>query len=331
MGSVPGRSLETYRGLATPSEGLARLGCPRFYRGVSSPRSPHFRRTTTRDLDLLSMGANLLSPIERAQIRLVRASLRPGLLDRTVRALQSNVGQRWIRAATSPLLTIHGLDRLPAWDANGSILCVCNHRSFFDLYAVTSELVARGLPYRILFPVRSSFFFDNPMGLLINGAMSFFAMYPPIFRDKRRAALNLASLDEMASLLRRGGFFVGIHPEGTRNLGGDPYTLLPAQTGVGRLVRKARVPVIPVFVNGLCNDFVRQVVGGLRGDGDPIHIVFGAPVDFGPLIDEPDTPRTHRQIAESCRSAIARLGEEERALRAAHADQERPLGSVEGR
>jgi 1-acyl-sn-glycerol-3-phosphate acyltransferase len=262
------------------------------------------------------MGGDLLSPVERAQIRLVRASLRPGLLDRTIRALQSNVGQRWIRATTASLRTVHGLDRLPPWDASKSILCVCNHRTFFDLYVVTAELVARGLPYRILFPVRSAFFFDNPLGLLINGTMSFFAMYPPIFRDKRRAALNLASLDEMASLLRRGGIFLGIHPEGTRNKDGDPYTLLPAQPGVGRLVRKAHVSVIPVFVNGLCNDFAQQVVGGLRGTGDRIHIVFGHPIDFGALTEAPDNPRTHRQIAEACRTAIGRLAEEERALRA---------------
>jgi 1-acyl-sn-glycerol-3-phosphate acyltransferase len=261
------------------------------------------------------MGGDLLSPVERAQIRLVRASLRPGFFDRTIRVLQSNVGQRWIRAATAPLLTVHGLDRLPPWDASKSVLCVCNHRTFFDLYVVTAELVARGLPHRILFPVRSTFFFDNPLGLLINGTMSFFAMYPPIFRDKRRAALNLASLDEMASLLRRGGIFLGIHPEGTRNKDSNPYALLPAQPGVGRLVRRAQVPVIPVFVNGLCNDFVHQVMGGLRGTGDPIHIVFGAPIDFGEFAEASDNPRTHRRIAEVCRTAIGRLAEEERALR----------------
>jgi 1-acyl-sn-glycerol-3-phosphate acyltransferase len=210
---------------------------------------------------------------------------------------------------------VHGLDRLPPWDPSKSVLCVCNHRTFFDLYVVTAELVARGLPYRILFPVRSTFFFDNPIGLLINGTMSFFAMYPPIFRDRKRAALNLASLDEMASLLRRGGIFLGIHPEGTRNKDGDPYELLPAQPGVGRLVRKAQVTVIPVFVNGLCNDFVRQIAWGVRGDGDPIHVVFGAPIDFGSLTRAPDNPRTYRQIAELCREAIGSLAREERSLR----------------
>ena len=155
--------------------------------------------------DLLEMGNGSLSRLERAQIRFVRASLRPGVLDATVRVLQRTLGQWWIRAATAKLRHVHGLERLPAWDRKGSIILVANHRSFFDLYVAAAELVARGLPQRILFPVRSAFFYDHPLGPVVNGAMSFFAMYPPIFRERKRAALNLASLDEVAALLRRGG------------------------------------------------------------------------------------------------------------------------------
>jgi 1-acyl-sn-glycerol-3-phosphate acyltransferase len=192
---------------------------------------------------------------------------------------------------------------------------VSNHRSFFDLYVTTAELVAHGLPQRILFPVRSTFFYDHPLGPFVNGAMSFFAMYPPIFRDRKRAALNVAALDETAALLRRGGFFVGVHPEGTRKKDDDPYTFLPPQSGVGRLIRRARVPVLPVFINGLGNDLAKQVIDGIRGRGNAIHVVYGAPIDFGGLMTAPDGPRTHKSVAERCIEAIAELGEEERALR----------------
>jgi 1-acyl-sn-glycerol-3-phosphate acyltransferase len=266
----------------------------------------------------VSMADAALTPLERAQIRFVRASLRPGRLDRAIRVMQGSVGQWWIRAVMSDLIRVHGLERLPPWDATKSLVCVANHRSFFDLYVTTAELVARGLPHRILFPVRSNFFYDHPLGPVVNGVMSFFAMYPPIFRDRRRAALNLASLDELAGLLQRGGFFVGMHPEGTRNRDGDPYALLPAQPGVGRVIRKAGagVPVVPVFVNGLGNDFVRQVREGITGTGQTVHIVFGAPVDFGGLLGAPESPRTYKRVAEACIDAISRLGEEERAVRA---------------
>ncbi len=227
------------------------------------------------------------------------------------------MGQWWIRAATERLRHVHGLDRLPRWDRSGSIVCVANHRSLFDLYVTAAELVARGLPHRLLFPVRSEFFYDHPLGPAVNFAMSFLAMYPPIFRDKKRAALNVAGLDELAALLARGGYFVGIHPEGTRKKDPDPYTLLRAQSGVGRVIRKARVPVVPVFVNGLGNDLVRQVVGGITGTGAPIHIVFGAPIEFDGLLDRPESPRTYRLIAERCAEAITKLGQEERRLRSA--------------
>jgi 1-acyl-sn-glycerol-3-phosphate acyltransferase len=246
---------------------------------------------------------------------MIRASLRPGPLDRTIRALQRSVGQGWIRAATARLRHVHGLERLPPWEPSASLVCVANHRSFFDLYVTAAELVAHGLPQRLLFPVRSNFFYDHPLGPLVNGVMSFFAMYPPIFRDRRRAALNLASLDELAGLLRGGGFFVGMHPEGTRKKDDDPYTLLPAQSGVGRVIHKARVPVVPVFVNGLINDFMGQVAGGISGRGKPIHIVFGAPIDLGPMLRAPESPRTFKRIAERCIEEIAHLGQEERRLR----------------
>jgi 1-acyl-sn-glycerol-3-phosphate acyltransferase len=272
-----------------------------------------------RDHDLLAMGdTSLLTPLERAQIRFVRATLNPGLLDRSIRVMQRSVGQWWIRTATNSLRHVHGLERLPAWDPEGSVICVANHRSFFDLYITTAELVAQGLPHRILFPVRSNFFYDHPLGPFVNGVMSFFAMYPPIFRDRKRATLNLASLDETAALLRRGGFFVGLHPEGTRKKDDDPYTFLPGQSGVGRIIHKARCTVVPVFVNGLLNDLVKQVGTGLARRGRPVHIVFGAPVDFGTLLEAPGSPKTYKRIAETCLEVIGELGQEEKRIRANH-------------
>ncbi len=81
-------------------------------------------------------------------------------------------------------------------------------------------------------------------------------MYPPIFRERKRAALEpgRASTSWRSPPLAAEGFFAGIHPEGTRKKDDDPYTFLPAQSGVGRVIRKAHVvPVLPVFVNGLLN------------------------------------------------------------------------------
>jgi 1-acyl-sn-glycerol-3-phosphate acyltransferase len=211
---------------------------------------------------------------------------------------------------------VHGVERLPHLDPGQSFLCVCNHRSFFDLYVVTAELVRRGLSHRILFPVRANFFYDSPVGFAVNGVMSFFAMYPPIFRERTRVARNVASLTELVWLLRRGGAFAGMHPEGTRKRDDDPYSFLAAQPGVGRVIFGARVPVIPVFINGLINDLARQVASNFDGTGKPIIIVFGAPIDFGDLLAQRASPRVHRTIGERCLQAIGELGAEERRLRA---------------
>jgi 1-acyl-sn-glycerol-3-phosphate acyltransferase len=267
--------------------------------------------------DLIEEGGTRLSKLERLNIGVVRRTFEPGKMDQAVRFCQRHIGSQWITIVTKNLLHVHGLDRLPPLDPTKSYICASNHRSFFDLYVVTGYLVRRGLPHRLVFPVRSEFFYDHPLGLFVNCAMSFLAMYPPIFRDRARAALNLAGLDELAWMLRRGGTFLGIHPEGTRGKEPNPYEMLPAQPGVGRLIHHSRVAVIPVFVNGLLNDLPKQVTSNYDGTGVPVHVVFGEPVDYGDLLATRGSPRTYRAIAERTRDAIGRLGAEEKAHRAA--------------
>jgi 1-acyl-sn-glycerol-3-phosphate acyltransferase len=266
--------------------------------------------------DLLDF-KELLSPTEQRQIDFVRRSFEPGPLDRAIRIAQRYIGSNWIEYSTRNIRHVHGLERLPKFDPKKSYLVVSNHRSFFDLYAVTGYLVNRNMPHRLVFPVRSKFFYDKPLGLFVNGVMSFFAMYPPVFRERSRAALNLASLDETVRLLKTAGTFVGLHPEGTRNLGDDPYTLLPAQSGVGRVIHAAKVDVLPVFVNGLGNDLPKQVAGNFTRKGTPIIVNFGAPVNFEGMLDQPASPRLHRRISEHALEQVRLLGEEERAIRAA--------------
>lgn len=265
--------------------------------------------------DLLQSCADRLSPIERTQIALIRRTFEPGTVNEVIRWCQRTIGASWIHHCTRHLREVHGLARLPQLDPRDSYVLVCNHRSFFDLYVVTAELVRRGLEHRIVFPVRSNFFYDSPLGFFVNGVMSFFAMYPPLFRERAKLPANPVSLDELAWMLRRGGMLAGIHPEGTRKLDEDPYTLLPAQRGVGRVIHEARVPVIPVFVNGLINDLRRQVTSNFDRSGERVIVVFGAPIAMDDLLALPSSPKTHRAIAERTVSAIADLGQEERRIR----------------
>jgi len=265
--------------------------------------------------DLLSSD---LSAVARAHIKIVRASMGDGAFDRLMRLGQRTVGATWIEECTKHIRHVHGAERLPWFDPNKSYVVVCNHRSFFDLYVVTAWLVKRGLRHRLMFPVKSSFFYEQPLGIFVNAVMSFFAMYPPIFRDRGKAALNVAGLDEMIAMIERGGVFLGLHPEGTRSKDDDPYTFLPAQSGVGRIVHATKVAVIPAFINGLGNDLPKQVLGNFTGKGDSIHVVFGAPVALDDLLARNGSPRVYKEIAERCMEVVGRLGAEERAHRAAH-------------
>jgi len=279
------------------------------------------RRKTDAALDLLEVGKDELTPLEQFHIRFIRKSLERGPLDSSLRFLQRHVGANWMEQSIKNLRHVHGEERLPKLSEHDSFVIVSNHRSFFDLFVVTAYLVKRGLPHRILFPVRANFFYDKALGFLVNGMMSFFAMYPPVFRERKRASLNLAGIDETIRILRKGGSFIGLHPEGTRNLGQDPYQLLPGQPGVGRIIHGSRVTVLPVFINGLGNDIVKQVGSNYTKTGGPVNVVFGAPVDFGDLLDRPGSPRTYREISQRACDAITALGQEEKKIRAS--DQEK--------
>ncbi|MFZ5890939.1 MAG: lysophospholipid acyltransferase family protein [Myxococcota bacterium] len=284
-----------------------------------SEAEPEVEQTNERGRerpDLVALGQKRLSKLELWLLRFVRWTFEPGLVDHCIRACQRAIGSSWIHHCTKYLRHVYGLERLPPLAPEQSFLLVCNHRSFFDLYVVIGELVRRGLPQRIIFPVRANFFYTSPLGLFVNGVMSFFAMYPPIFRERSKAVLNLAGLDELTWLLRRGGVFAGLHPEGTRKRDDDPYTLLPAQRGVGRVIRDAQVPVIPVFINGLLNDLPEQVKSNFARTGRKIVVVFGKPVDFSDLLQAPSTPKTHQAIADRALEAVAALGAEERSHRA---------------
>lgn len=266
--------------------------------------------------DLFSRARDRLSRLERWNIAFVRASFTNPLLNRVMAALQRFPGSTWVEVCTRQLRTVHGLERLPPPAELGNFILVSNHRSYFDLYVISMVLIQAGLKKRMLYPVRSNFFYDHPLGWWVNGIMSFWSMYPPIFRDRKKAVLNHTAMSEVIWSLEHAKVGVGIHPEGTRNQGDDPYSFLPAQAGVGRVIHQTRAMVIPVFINGLINDLKRQVSSNFDRTGREIIVNFGAPIDFGATLDQPPNAKTFRALAELSLDAIKKLGEEERQLRA---------------
>ncbi|MHB8876004.1 MAG: lysophospholipid acyltransferase family protein [Myxococcaceae bacterium] len=225
---------------------------------------------------------------------------------------------RYMTLVSGARMTLLGIEKMKALRPDRGVVLASNHRSFFDMYMVLTHL-SKHADYcvRPYFPVRSTFFYEHPLGVLVNAAASSMAMFPPVYRDPEKAEATRAGLDFIAAELGRPGTVVGIHPEGTRGKGPDPYELLPAEPGFGRVVLQARPIVIPIFVNGLSSDFLKECGSTVVGIGIPIIIAFGAPVDLSEFDGaDPHRLRPQVQVGRKVLAEIARLAEAEKVLRA---------------
>lgn len=228
----------------------------------------------------------------------------------------------WVRAALANRMLVEGLEDLMALRPETGVLLVSNHRSFFDQYAMLLACYMGPVHWakRLFFPVRSNFFYDQPLGILVNAAVAGGAMYPPIYRQAERRALNDEALDKMVALLQEPGNVLGMHPEGTRGKGPDPYQFLPAQPGVGKVALLGKPVVIPAFIHGLGNNIAQDIRWNFGKDARRTHAVitvFGPPVDYADLCAEKPRPTLYKKCADRFMTAVGALRDRERALRAA--------------
>lgn len=123
---------------------------------------------------------------------------------------------------------VKGLGNVPP---KGGFILACNHLSYLDPPAVGCRI-----PRNLHYFARDSLFF-GPLGLLITKLNSI-----PVNRDQ----LDLGTLRKVLSVLK-GGEPVLVFPEGTRSSDG---TLQKSQKGLGLLVHKSGVPVLPARLHG---------------------------------------------------------------------------------
>jgi 1-acyl-sn-glycerol-3-phosphate acyltransferase len=252
---------------------------------------------------------------QRLNLRAVSALNESPLSKKLLGEYLRTFGAWWVHKATEKIITIDGLDRVRSLDPRGGLVIAANHRSFFDFYVISSILLRHTQhAKRIYFPVRANFFYESPVGFLVNGLVGGFSMYPPIFRDPNLRELNELSLTRIEELLLEKGVVVGFHPEGTRGKGPDPYEILPAQPGIGRALHKTRAPVVPVFVVGLTNNFPHQLINGVRGTVDPVYAFFGEPTKLDDLYAQSARASTYLRIARRVRDDIVTLGQKVKAL-----------------
>ena len=258
---------------------------------------------------------DVLAPLERAGFKLARA-MNFGTWKRFWTFCQRHIGSLWIYLATYNLMNVFGIENVQNSDPNRPLLLVANHRSFFDMYTVSSVMFRRTTrPVNLYFPVRAKFFYDSPLGWFVNLVMGWWSMYPPFFREEgegEKRRFDKFSLRELTRLASEGyGHIIGFHPEGKRNLNDDPYNFLPAQPGIGKVILNTDPQVIPVFIAGLGNDLPKQILGNWTG-GDKVRIWFGEPIDLSGFQGKRDSLRTHKEIADFLMARIADLGERDR-------------------
>lgn len=262
-----------------------------------------------------------LSRIERLALRLAEATND----DPRGKWLQTRflrgVSYPWVRGCLANRMLVEGLEDLMALRPSTGVMLVSNHRSFFDQYAMLLGCYMGPVHWakRLSFPVRANFFYDQPLGIVVNAAVAGGAMYPPIYRQAERRGLNDDALDKMIAYLKQPGSVLGMHPEGTRGKGDDPYAFLPAQPGVGKVALLAQPVVIPAFIRGLGNNIVEDVRQNFTAGARKQHAVisvFGPPIDYADLCAEKPRPTLYKKAADRFMAAIRPLAGREQALRA---------------
>jgi len=229
---------------------------------------------------------------------------------------QRHIGSLWIKIATYNLMNVFGLENIEQTDVRKPLLLVANHRSFFDMYTVSSVLFRQTTrPIKLFFPVRAKFFYDSPLGWFVNFVMGWFSMFPPFFREDReikKRAFDKFSMRRLIEICSRGeAHVIGFHPEGKRNLSEDAYSFLPAQPGIGKVIMASHPQIVPIFIAGLGNDLPKQILGNWRG-GEKIRIRFGKPIDLSEFYEKRDSLRTHKEIADFLMLKIDELAEEDK-------------------
>ena len=156
-------------------------------------------------------------------------------------------------------LEIIGRENLPP-EGSGGYLLAMNHQSYLDPPIVALAAA----PHPIHFLARKTLLQWPVMG----------GIFPrlnvvPIDQDRP----DMSALKNVIRLLRKGETTI-VFPEGARTLDGD---FQPAQPGIGLIIAKTLVPVVPMRVFGAYEAMPR---GGSKIKMVPIKVKIGQPLTF---------------------------------------------------
>ncbi|MBN1490273.1 MAG: 1-acyl-sn-glycerol-3-phosphate acyltransferase [Phycisphaerae bacterium] len=149
---------------------------------------------------------------------------------------------------------VFGTERVPK---TGGVILACNHQSFFD-----PVLATLALPRECDYMARDTLFRNALFRRLIESLNAF-----PV----RRGETDTAAIKETLRRLKAGRL-ITVFPEGTRTLDGR---IGPLQPGAAALAKKAKVPIIPVVIEGAFEAWPRHHVLPRPGT---ISVRYGTPI-----------------------------------------------------
>ncbi len=183
----------------------------------------------------------------------------------------------------------YGTENVPK---NSAYLLLSNHQSFLDPMFCQS-----GIRRRLVFVARDSLWQMPVLGRFISMLSAI-----PI----KRGQADLKCIKEIISLLK-GGRSVCIYPEATRTRDGR---IAEIKAGFGIVIKRARVPVIPMVIEGAFEAWPRDKK--LPGIGHRISIEYGRPIGPEKLSELGEekfaelVTSTMRQMQNHCRKNMGR-------------------------
>jgi long-chain acyl-CoA synthetase len=176
-------------------------------------------------------------------------------------------------------------------DSGKQFVFVPNHASYVDPFAI-----AAAIPYDRLRGTQwagwTGIAFGNPV-------FSFLSRIARVFPIEAKHSV-LASLALAVSVLKAGSSLIWF-PEGERTLDGQ---LLPFKHGIGLLLAKSDVLVVPVYLDG-----TRQALppGAFFPHFHPIRVIFGEPIKPEQLAKEGPGQEASERIANALHDRVAAL------------------------
>jgi len=155
-------------------------------------------------------------------------------------------------------LKSYGVRNVPR---RGGVLIVSNHQSYLD-----PILLAVKLPRPLSFFAKSELFENKFFGAFIRSFNAF-----PV----RQGEGDIGAVKETIRRLQE-GHALNVYPEGTRSPDGEIQPMLP---GVGLMIRRAGVPVVPAAIFGSYEAWPpKRGVKIFRPH--PVRIVYGPPMEL---------------------------------------------------